>query len=79
MEASDTGVKLSDGSLIEAHIVSVATPVRPPQWIQASGLADSSEFLSVTLSYRFRVVMACMPRVILSISRRHGAARVSWP
>ena len=47
MEASDTGVRLSDGSLIEAHIVSVATPVRPPQWIQASGLADSSEFLSV--------------------------------
>ena len=46
-EASDTGVKLSDGSSIEAHIVSVATPVKPPQWIQASGLADSSEFLSV--------------------------------
>ena len=27
MEASDTGVRLSDGSSIEAHIVSVATPV----------------------------------------------------
>lgn len=41
------GVLLSDGRSVAAHVVCVATPVRPPTWIEQSGLAGKDGFLTV--------------------------------
>ena len=46
-EVIDSEVMLSDGSSLKAHVVCVATPVKPPSWIDLSGLSGSSGFLTV--------------------------------
>ena len=46
-EATDLSVTLSTGVSLEAHVVCAATPVTPPQWIEASGLAPAAQFLTV--------------------------------
>ena len=46
-EATDLSVTLSTGVSLKAHVVCVATPVTPPQWIEASGLASADQFLTV--------------------------------
>ncbi|MEK9670239.1 MAG: selenide, water dikinase SelD [Gammaproteobacteria bacterium] len=46
-EASDDEVMLSDGSSLEADVVCMTTPVKPPAWIEISGLAGATKFLTV--------------------------------
>ena len=46
-EATDLSVTLSTRVSLEALAVCIATPVTPPQWIEASGLAPATQFLTV--------------------------------
>jgi selenide,water dikinase len=46
-EAVNSEVMLSDGSSLNADVVCVATPVRPPSWIEISGLSSATGFLAV--------------------------------
>ena len=51
-EATDVSVTLSTGASLKAHVVCIATPVTPPQWIEASGLASGDQFLTVDSNLR---------------------------
>ena len=51
-EATEVSVTLSTGASLKAHVVCVTTPVTPPQWIEASELASTDQFLTVDSNLR---------------------------